>query len=251
MNKFPVLILNYMRPDNIKNHIIPNLLNEPIVSKIIIAHGKRDTIFNVDSLEDGEIKTIDNILHIGNYSENVFFRCFRRWNLIHKLKNLGILTEECILVQDDDYYFKQGEIEKLLLPYQQKKGILISGFQGRILSNNSYNFYGYNGNSDIVIGRSIFGSIQTIYNAVEQIRKSNIPINIIKYEDDITISFFTSGKKFNKKHFGLKLNAIELPSPNGVCQRPNHLEQRNNTVKFLNKKYNNIPHKRFIWQKIK
>lgn len=251
MDKFPVLILNYMRPNNIKNHIIPSLLNEQIVSRIIIAHGKKDTIFGVDSLEDNEIKVVDNILHIGNYSENDSFRCFRRWNLIHKLKNMDILTEECILVQDDDYYFKQGEIEKLLVPYQQKKGVLISGFQGRIILNNSYNYRGYSGSSDIVIGRSIFGDIQTIYNAVEEIRKSNIPINIIKYEDDITISFFTSEKKFNKKHFGLLLNIIELPCPHGVCQRHNHLAQRNNTVRFLNKKYNNIIHKLFPWSNIK
>ena len=225
-----------MRPDNIINHIIPSLLKEQNVSKIIIAHGKRDTVFGVDNLEDGEIKEVNNILYIGNYSENDSFRCFRRWNLIHKLKNLGILTEECILIQDDDYYFKQGEIEKLIISYQEKNGILISGFEGRNLLKNIYNYNGYSGKSDIVIGRCIFGNTEVICNAVEEIIKLNIPVNI-KYEDDITISFFTGGKQFNKNHFGLKLDVVELPCPNAVCDRPDHLKQRNNTVRFLIKNY--------------
>jgi len=239
--KIPVLILNYKRAHNIQHYIIPSLLQNTLVSKIIIAHGLKDTVFGIDSLEDGEIKQVDNILHIGNFSENANYRCFRRWNLIQTLKKSGMLTEECILVQDDDYFFREGEIEKIVCAYKEKKGTLISGHVGRRIVNNTYTYFQKIESCDVVIGRSIFGNIQKICDAVEDIHRLNIHPNIL-FEDDIIISFFTSNKKFNNTHYSLRLSIQELPSNDAVCMQTGHLARRNRTVQYLSKRFHNIIH---------
>ena len=80
-----VVILNYKRPDNIKQHIIPSLLSSPLIDRIVIAHGIRDTVFGVSGeLGDGEILYDGKILHVGDYTNNQLYKCWRRWLLIIK-----------------------------------------------------------------------------------------------------------------------------------------------------------------------
>ena len=235
LNQFPVLILNYMRPKNLTEFILPALLKESAISKIIIAHGRKDTVFGVDELEDGEIKQVGAIWHIGNYAKNDEYRCFRRWDLVYSLREKGILTEECIFIQDDDIMFHFNEINKLYKNYEQHKGVLISGSFGRNIQNNNYDAQIVSGKCDIVIGQSIFGSITTICNAVKEIRAKNIPTELLCYEDDITMCYFTlKDKKIkNKQHFSSPLKYTGLSENDAVCSRPDHLEMRNRTLTYL------------------
>jgi len=136
--QFPVLILNWMRPENIQNKILPYLMKESLVSKIIIAHGNPATVFGVERLADGEIKQVGSVWHIGNYNANKEVRCFRRWDLIYKLRKEGLLPEECIMVQDDDIMFHHGSLELLLDMYNKKQGVLISGSHGRKIIEDKY-----------------------------------------------------------------------------------------------------------------
>ena len=234
-NKFPVLILNWMRPKNIQNNILPQLLKEDCVSKIIIAHGNHDTVFGVESLADGEIKKIGNVWHIGNYIGNRTLRCFRRWELIYKLREDGLLNEECILVQDDDIVFEAKEISKFVKLYMDKKGVFISGSSGRNIIYDKYVYNSIYGNCDLVIGQSIFGNIDKICAAVKKIKTQNIPKDIIIYEDDITMNYFVLDDKLikNKQHYSVKLNCKFLLDNNSISSRPNHLEMRNRTLKYL------------------
>lgn len=232
--KFPVLILNWMRPNNIQNIILPKLLKETCISKIIIAHGNRDTLFDVESLEDGEIKQIGNVWHIGNYNANSILKCFRRWELIYKLKHDGLLNEECILVQDDDIVFEEKEISKFVNMYINKKGVFISGSPGRNLISNKYVYTKIYCKCELVIGQSIFGNIDKICTAVEKIKAHNIPTDVL-HEDDITMNFFVLDDRLikNKQHYSAKLKYQLLPSNDALSSRPDHLEMRNRTLKYM------------------
>jgi len=234
-NNFPVMVLNYMRPENLINFIIPALLKEPIISKIIIVHGNKDTVFGVSELLDDEIKQVENIWHVGNYAKNTELHCFRRWDLVYTLRKKGLLNEDCILIQDDDIMFHLNEINKLYVKYNENTSVLISGSFGRNIINNIYDCNTVSGNCDIVIGQSIFGSIDTICRAVEEIKNKNIPNDIIQYEDDITMCYFTLKDKQikNKQHLSVPLKFTGLSSNDAVSSRSNHLEMRNRTLTYL------------------
>lgn len=232
--QFPVIILNYMRPKNLIDHIIPSLLKETIVSRIFIAHGNPDNVFGVTELADGEIKQNEKIWHVGNFNKNTELRCFRRWDLIHTLKKNGVLHEDYILVQDDDILFHYNEINKLSKALKENKGILIGGF-GRNIIDKNYIYKNITGKCDIVIGRSIFGRISDICTAVEEIRNRNVPKDLYIYEDDITMCYFIlKDKKLkNKQHYKLDLKFTNFSSNDGVWNRKNHLEMRNKTLIYL------------------
>jgi hypothetical protein len=237
-NKFAVLILNYKRPDNLKKYIVPALTKERMVSKVIIAHGLRETVFDVDSLKDGEIIKKDKVWHIGNYKDNSLLRCFRRWELIYTLKKSGLLPEECIFVQDDDKIYKSHEIEKLYKAYKKNMGVLIGG-SGRNIENDTYKINKVFGKCDIVIGLSIFGNVNDICRAVDEIHKYKVP-HSITYEDDISICYFILKDKEikNKQHYAIKLETDKiktkmLVSNDALSLRPEHVQMRNKTLKYL------------------
>ena len=233
--QFPVMILNYMRPQNLINHIIPSLLKETIVSRIFIVHGNPDTLFDVTELADGEIKQCGKIWHIGNFKKNTELRCFRRWDLIHTLRKDGVLHEDYILVQDDDIMFHYNEINKLSKALDENKGVLISGSHGRNIVDNKYLLNYISRKCDIVIGKSIFGRINDICTAVEEIRNSSVPKDFIMYEDDITMCYFILKDKQlkNKQHYSVPLKHTDFPSKDAVSTRKNHMERRNITLTHL------------------
>ena len=45
-DRISVIILNWLRPDNIKHQILPTLAKCPIIGEVIISHGRRDTAFS-------------------------------------------------------------------------------------------------------------------------------------------------------------------------------------------------------------
>ena len=68
-NLISVVILNWLRPNNIKNKIVPELTNNNIIGEIIISHGKESTYFNCFS---NNIKIMENVLNnIIGYLEGV------------------------------------------------------------------------------------------------------------------------------------------------------------------------------------
>ena len=227
-----VIVLNYNRKANVENRILPSLLKEKCVSTIIVAHGAKQNVFGVPDLQDGEIKMIDKVWHVGDFSNNDQYRCFRRWELIYNLQKKDLLKEEYIFSQDDDLVFKNGEIAKLL--NHTSKGKLLSGVFGRNISNNTYNVKNFKGAVDIVIGRSILGKVSDIVVAVQQIKDLNIPTDSMM-EDDITLCFFIldNYQIDSKQHFSLPLQHNELPAPGAVSLRKNHLERRNRTLSYL------------------
>lgn len=190
METVAVIILNYKRHVNVRDIILPSLINNPHVSTVIIAHGLRETVFGVDHpLEDEEIVRDGKVLHIGDFNANKLVCCWRRWNIIKRLKEQGILTEEYIHSQDDDLVFHDNYIPLLIQAYKQGRGILLSGSPCRNVTNGKYSFREITGPCNIALGRSIFTKIEIICKTVEKADKLKIPNEIIKFCDDICLSF--------------------------------------------------------------
>lgn len=232
MDKTTVIILNFKRPENIQHSILPALLLDNQVDLVIIAHGNPDTVFDLDHpLKDGEQVLKGKVLHVGNYEENTMYRCFRRWRLIRKLYQEKIIKTATIHSQDDDILFTAQSLHDIRKAHAEKKGILICGAYGRNIVNNAYSFTQVAGPCEIVIGRSIFGLVETLCNAVAKTETLHIPIDIIR-EDDICMSLLTKGSGA-KNHYALNCKITELPAPFAEWKRPQHGEYRNNTVAYL------------------
>jgi len=236
MDKTTVIILNFKRPDNIKNCILPPLLLDSQVELVIIAHGNPETVFGLDRpLKDREQVLIGKVLHVGNYEENTTYKCFRRWRLIRKLYLEKIIKTATIHSQDDDILFSSESLHDIIKAHKDKKGILICGAYGRNIVKKAYSFTQVAGPCEIIIGRSIFGLVETFCTAVAKTESLHIPTDIIR-EDDICMSLLTlpSIKVYEaKNHYAVNCKITELPAPFAEWKRPNHLELRNNTVAYL------------------
>jgi hypothetical protein len=236
MENVAVMVLNYKRKANIRDIILPSLINNPHISTIIIAHGLRESVFGVDHpLEDEEIVRVGKVLHIGNFKGNDEYCCWRRWKLIKHLKEQGILTEEYIHSQDDDLVFDHLTINNLLNAYKEQRGILLSAAPSRNIINGTYNFGNINGSCDIVLGRSIFTKVDIICKAVEKADRLKIPNEILK-QDDISISFLsldTIPPTITIKHYSVKCSFRNLPDNDALFSHPDHLKKRNASVKYF------------------
>lgn len=236
MDTVAVLVLNYKRQTNVKDIILPSLINHPLVSTIIIAHGLRESVFGVDHyLEDEEIVKDGKVLHIGDFKANQEVCCWRRWKLIKKLKEQGILKEEYIHSQDDDILFDDKHIFILLEEYKNNKGILLSGSPSRNILNHRYSFADIKGPCNIVLGRSIFTKVDIICKAVEKTDSLRIPNEILK-QDDICISFLSLDNisdNIAMKHYSVKCNFRDLANNDGLCSHPDHPKRRQSAVDYF------------------
>ena len=237
METVAVIVLNYKRQNNVKNVILPSLIKNPHVSTIIIAHGLPESVFGVDHpLEDEEIVRDGKVLHIGNFSGNSEFCCWRRWKLIKKLKDDGVLNERFVHSQDDDILFDEGTISSFIRAFNERKGILLSGAPCRNITNGKYDFKQIKGPCNIAIGRSIFTEIEIICKAVEKQPSLNIPGDIIKYCDDVCLSFLSLDNILNytlKNHFSLPCKFKDLANNDAVCSRPDWKNLRDLAVSFM------------------
>jgi hypothetical protein len=224
METVAVLILNYKRPTNITDHILPTLLSNPLVSTIVIAHGLQETVFGADPLTDGGIHRDGKIVHVGDFQENQKVGCFRRWTLIAKLHERGLLQERYIHSQDDDLVFDSDALSILLHTYKEGKGTLISGVPGRTYVGGRYHFDDCRRYCPIVLGRSIFTEVEVICAALPS---ASIPMEILK-QDDICLSFLLLNR-----HYSVNCVFTELPAPFALSENKRaHWEKRNAAVRF-------------------
>jgi len=63
VEKISFVILNYKRPKNLIEHIIPSLLENKLTEKIIISHALEETYFENYSNDE-------KVLHLKHFEEN-------------------------------------------------------------------------------------------------------------------------------------------------------------------------------------
>lgn len=119
MKNLSVVILNFNRPLNVKNYIIPHLEKNSLVDEIIISHGKEKTAFNENT---GKVK---NLQHWGKINKE--YGLARRFLSAVESKN------EHIIIMDDDIIPSHSTIKKLKGSIEKEENIY--GLYGRDIDN--------------------------------------------------------------------------------------------------------------------
>jgi hypothetical protein len=133
-----VVILNFNRPDYIKDHICPYLEKIDIVDEIIISNGKKET-----NLSEKTSPKVKNLSHWGEMNEN--YGLTLRFLSAYQSKN------EYVLIMDDDIIPDMSTV-KFLHDCVQKEPDIIHGLYGRD-TKNGYSYENVFGQVPIVLTR--------------------------------------------------------------------------------------------------
>lgn len=121
-----VVILNWLRPDNIKNLILPELSECPIIGEIIISHGRSDTKFNCYSNRV-------SIIHRDDTDNNEALGLSLRLYAARQAKY------PVIVFIDDDLIVYPVTLVNMFRLYQQNSPCLVGRFGRYINKDLSYN----------------------------------------------------------------------------------------------------------------
>ena len=222
MGEISFVILNYKRPKNLINHIIPSLLENKLTDKIIISHALEETYFD-NYLND------EKILHLKHFEEDKKFGLYCRFLAFEKTNT------NCIVFQDDDFLIDN---ESIIFCYEEwlKEKHSIHGFCGRNITEDSYvaRDVAFE-NAPVILTQFAMTSSIIIRKAIEMshlIRPYVQECNPIWNGEDIFLSIVSilQTKKFNKIH-DLKFKNISVE--NAIWQRKGHFEHRTSLVKKL------------------
>lgn len=117
MAKISVVILNWERPFNLTNIILPNLERMPLVDEIIISHGREDTAFEYES---GHCYWV----HRRDESINLEYGLARRFLAAEYARN------DVIMMVDDDVLVLESSIAALRDEFIREPAV-VHGLYGR------------------------------------------------------------------------------------------------------------------------
>jgi hypothetical protein len=222
MEKISFVILNYKRPENLINHIIPSLLENKLTDKIIISHALEETYFDNYSKDE-------KLLHLKHFEEDKKVGLYCRFLAFEKTNT------NCIVFQDDDFLIDNDSIifchEKWL-----KEKYSIHGFTGRIITEDSYIARDVSSeNVPVILTQFAMTSNIIIKKVIEMshlIKPYVQECNPIWNGEDIFLSIVSilQTKKFNKRH---DLKFKNISGENAIWQRKGHFEHRTSLVKKL------------------
>jgi len=109
LNKISVIILNWLRPDNIRRYILPQLIKCPLIDEIIISHGRKDTMFDFKS-------DIVKIVHRDDNQKNKAFGLSLRFLAAMSAKNSLLLFIDDDMIVPPLTIQRMYEIAKLNYP---------------------------------------------------------------------------------------------------------------------------------------
>lgn len=139
IDKVSLVIMNWLRPDVLKN-MLEQLVEYETIDEVIISHGREDTYFEFDNAK------VVNEKHWGNI--NMQFGLSRRFLSASQAKN------EVILMIDDDEYPSDEYVKKLLKKYNENPRRLYGRF-GRNLKKGNYNLHQRYGDVCVLITKCI------------------------------------------------------------------------------------------------
>ncbi len=108
------VILNWERPYNLQNIILPILEKCPLIDEIIISHGKRDTVFDYESSHC-------RIVHRRDYGDNN-----RKYGLGLRFLSCEDVRNDVILSLDDDIVIPESSLSALCDGFARDPDVLHS-----------------------------------------------------------------------------------------------------------------------------
>jgi len=243
VEKISFVILNYKRPKNLIEHIIPSLLENKLTEKIIISHALEETYFENYSNDE-------KVLHLKHFEENKKVGLYCRF-LASENTNTNTNTNtnkntntntNCIVFQDDDFLIDNDSIIFCHEKWLNEKN-LIHGFRGRYITEDSYiRKDALSENVPVILTQFAMTSRFIVKKAIEMsclIEPYVQECNPIWNGEDIFLSIVSilQTKKFNKRY---NLRFKEIFTGNAIWQRKGHYEHRTSLVKKLFELFPNL-----------
>jgi len=139
-DKITLVVMNWLRPDVLKNDILTELVKYESIDEIIVSHGREDTFFEFENPK------VVGKKHWGDINEK--YGLSRRFLTALDAKN------DIILMIDDDEFPSEKYVKKLLKKYKENPRRLYGRF-GRNLKRGNYNYHQRYGNVCVLITKCI------------------------------------------------------------------------------------------------
>ena len=127
MNLITAVILNWKRPQNLVNKILPTLELCPCIGEIIISHGNKNTIFNYKPKNHSK-----HVIHRDDHENNI------KYGLSLRFISALDATYDTIIFIDDDIIPHPVTIINMLNIYNKNKPCIVSRFGRELGPNISY-----------------------------------------------------------------------------------------------------------------
>lgn len=226
-----IVIMNYSRPDNIKNKILPWYTKIPAINEIVVSHCKESVKFDYPSTE------FCKVLHRDDVNTNVKYGLFTRYVAAAESS-----TNECVVVVDDDMIIPSHVLSQLFYLWKQNPSG-VYGTRGRNINKTKngwvYDDTKYVEQADVLLthcamtSHLIFKKLLTQEHYFHDLAmKAIVPWN----GEDILLSTFA---KFlnQKKHTSLHAEYVDLSNENAVSATADHKHVRDMLVTEIYKHY--------------
>lgn len=224
------VLLNYYRPYNLQNIILPTLIKNRWIDQIIISHGRSENVFSTPPIENRT-----SIIHLHDYIKvDTEYGLFRRYLASEKSKN------NILLILDDDLIVSEVEFFKLLYQYSQSPNI-IHGKYGRDIVSNNQQHYIYNSidskniKCPILLTRIVMTHKDNIKYVISKFKKHHSffqSLTPIWNGEDIFLSLLVADKNKEMNQI-CPLKIQNLNNTNAISKLDTHLLQRNLILKYL------------------
>ncbi len=217
-----VVLLNWKRPDNIKNQILPSLVKYRLINEIIISHGIRETQFDYESEHC-------QMVHRNDEENNKIYGLALRFLSAQSAKN------DIVLILDDDLLPPEKTIEKLYHSFQLQPDRL-HGIWGRKPDYyHNYNYKNVYGEVLISLTKCLLMPKQL---ATEFFNYQHLVLDLVKNHtplwngEDIFLSL-VSIVVFGNLPFAYRLSIKKLPEGDvAINAGKGHLPSRINLLKY-------------------
>jgi len=136
-----IVILNFSRPEYIKNNIIPALDKIDLIDEIIISHGKEKTYFESNS------KKVKNFKDWGKNNQ--------KFGLTLRFVSASKVRNEAVIIMDDDIIPSLYAVQILYEKFNQEKDRLYGLYGRRLEGENKYSKDNVFGQVPIVLTRCL------------------------------------------------------------------------------------------------
>lgn len=229
MDHLTVVILNFNRPNFIKNDIIGSIKKNRNIDEIIVSHGKESTYF--------EIKDVVSLKHYGDMNKD--------YGLTLRFLTGSLSKNKYVMIIDDDIIPSDETINFLYQKIKEESDI-IHGIYGRNISK-GYSITNVFGDVPIVLTRCLVTTKDMCKYFMDNFR--NFENNLIREArpywngEDILFSLLSIqrskklNKSYNLKHYNrlwnyIDFSSISVKNPTQIFQN-DHLNYRKKITSYF------------------
>lgn len=229
--KITLVLMNFSRPENIKQRILPFYTKIPAINQIIISHCKKSAMFEYKSTSHCEI------IHRDDTENDKQYGLFTRY-----IAAAESSRNNCVVVVDDDMIIPAHVLAQLFYEWK-KQPTKIYGTRGRLIEKINghwvYNSNDFVNNADIVLTHCAMTSKHVLTKLIDQehifhdtAMQSQVPWN----GEDIMLSLFA--KFLNQdKNKTIHCKYIDLPENEAISSTKDHNEVRDKLTDEINRYY--------------